>query len=258
MSTSIQEVLNTVNSNTSTTKTSDTSNTLGKDAFLQLLVTQMKYQDPLNPSTDAEYIAQLATFSQLEQLQNLNSTNTNAQALTLVGKTVTIKTSDSSNNEKYVSGVVDYVTMSNGEAKISVNDTLYSVSQIYEVYDDTYILSLGKPTVEESEVTYDHEDPSDIQIKVDLGTTSVATALAIIVNNQAIDSKYLSMKDNVVTIDKEAFNSLEEGSYDVIFSFNDPLGTLVNNKVTIHVTGEPEKDTSTEEEEGDTSVTEKE
>ena len=45
------------------------SNELGKDAFLQLLITQMKYQDPLNPSSNTEYVAQLATFSQLEQIR---------------------------------------------------------------------------------------------------------------------------------------------------------------------------------------------
>jgi len=45
--------------------------TLGKDAFLQLLVTQMKYQDPLDPQDNGEYLAQLAQFSALEQMTNV-------------------------------------------------------------------------------------------------------------------------------------------------------------------------------------------
>lgn len=45
--------------------------TLGKDAFLQLLVTQMRYQDPLDPMDNGEYLAQLAQFSALEQMTNV-------------------------------------------------------------------------------------------------------------------------------------------------------------------------------------------
>lgn len=48
------------------------NSTLGKDAFLQLLVTQMKYQDPLDPQDNGEYLAQLAQFSALEQMTNVS------------------------------------------------------------------------------------------------------------------------------------------------------------------------------------------
>ena len=53
--------------------------TLDKEAFLKLLVAQMKYQDPLEPTSNTEYIAQLATFSSLEEMQNLNATMTTMQ-----------------------------------------------------------------------------------------------------------------------------------------------------------------------------------
>lgn len=72
--------------------------TLGKDAFMKLMLTQMKYQDPTNPMQSHEMAAQLAQFSSLEQLSNMNSTldamrtqaspQTNYQALALIGKTV--------------------------------------------------------------------------------------------------------------------------------------------------------------------------
>ena len=55
---------------TAAQKVTDNS-ALGKDAFLQLLVTQMQYQDPLDPQDNGEYLAQLAQFSALEQMTNV-------------------------------------------------------------------------------------------------------------------------------------------------------------------------------------------
>ena len=49
---------------------------LGRDAFLQLLVTQLQHQDPLKPQADGEFIAQLAQFSSLEQLTHIHTTLT--------------------------------------------------------------------------------------------------------------------------------------------------------------------------------------
>ena len=80
------------------TKATDSSE-LGKDAFMQLLVAQIKNQDPLNPTDSSESIAQMAQFSSLEQMQNLNTTMTNiynyqttntlVSNAALIGKTVT-------------------------------------------------------------------------------------------------------------------------------------------------------------------------
>ncbi len=47
---------------------------LGKDAFLQLLITQLQHQDPTNPMDDREFISQMAQFSSLEQMQNMTKT----------------------------------------------------------------------------------------------------------------------------------------------------------------------------------------
>lgn len=55
-------------------KANGVNNDLDKDAFLRLLTTQLSNQDPLNPMEDREFIAQLAQFSSLEQMQNLNKT----------------------------------------------------------------------------------------------------------------------------------------------------------------------------------------
>jgi flagellar basal-body rod modification protein FlgD len=85
---------------TSSATTSTSQNELGQDAFLRLLTTQLEYQDPLNPQSDTEFIAQLAQFSSLEQLREANEnldtlelyqvSINNSNALNLVGKQVNI------------------------------------------------------------------------------------------------------------------------------------------------------------------------
>ena len=66
--------------------------TLGKDAFMQLLVTKMQNQDPTAPQDDSAMLAQLAQFSTLEQMQQMNTTLTSisnffSQATTTPGQT---------------------------------------------------------------------------------------------------------------------------------------------------------------------------
>jgi flagellar basal-body rod modification protein FlgD len=56
-----------------TTTTTSAERTLGQDAFLKLLITQLENQDPTNPKQDTEFIAQLAVFSQLEKLTEISA-----------------------------------------------------------------------------------------------------------------------------------------------------------------------------------------
>ena len=75
-----------------TTSSSKTSNTeLGYDQFLQILCAEMQYQDPLEPTSNTEYISQMATFSQVESMLNMQNTMTASQANDLVGKYVIMK-----------------------------------------------------------------------------------------------------------------------------------------------------------------------
>ena len=84
------------NAITSSTTTKTSNSSLDKDAFLQLLVAQMQYQDPLEPTSNTEYMSQLAQFSTVEELQNINSTFSSNQALNLAGQYVILKVPSSS------------------------------------------------------------------------------------------------------------------------------------------------------------------
>ena len=59
---------------TSTSSSDRTKDALGRDAFLQLLTTQLAHQDPMQPQADTAFIAQLAQFSSLEQLTQMQQT----------------------------------------------------------------------------------------------------------------------------------------------------------------------------------------
>ncbi len=122
--------------------TKNPGNKLGKDAFLQLLVCQMQNQDPLNPSTDTEYIAQLATFSQLEELQNLSSGVTTMQSMSMVGKYVTVSTTNSTGSTVMEGGFVDMVTIKSGKAYVVIDGSEYPAENVTEVYDEEYLAGL--------------------------------------------------------------------------------------------------------------------
>ena len=111
---------------------------MDKDAFLQLLVAQMKYQDPLEPTSNTEYISQYATFSQVEQIQNMAATMELSRASSMVGKLVEIRTMTSTGDYKSVQGSVEYVTYENGKAYVSVDGALYSADDVVAIIDETY------------------------------------------------------------------------------------------------------------------------
>ncbi|MEA2167866.1 MAG: flagellar basal-body rod modification protein FlgD [Solirubrobacteraceae bacterium] len=99
---------------------------LGKDDFLKLLVGQMRNQDPMAPSGDKEFIAQMTQFSMLEQITNLASaTNQLAertgitQTVGLLGRTVTYTAADGT----AVTGTVDGVDLAGGTPMLTVSGT---------------------------------------------------------------------------------------------------------------------------------------
>ncbi len=131
---SISGVGNTAgNSNTANVSTAKSNQSLGKDDFLKLLVTQLQSQDPLNPMDDKEFIAQMAQFTSLEQMQNMNTSVQITQATAYIGKQITW------DNDQGVqqTGVVSAVRMISGEPKIVVGDQVLALTKVTSVAEAT-------------------------------------------------------------------------------------------------------------------------
>lgn len=124
---------------------------LNKDAFLNLLVTQMRYQDPLNPTSDKDFLAQMAQFSSLEQMQNLNSSSQSSQGYALIGKVITASVTDPTTLEtKSVEGFVDAVNLKSGKTYLVVDGKEIELSQVTKVtyvdFDSATLESINKIT----------------------------------------------------------------------------------------------------------------
>jgi flagellar basal-body rod modification protein FlgD len=111
------------------------NNQLGKDDFLKLLITQLSNQDPTNPMENTEFIAQMAQFSSLEQMTNMNesfgrmaSMINSSQAATTIGKTVEIDAGDTTTR-----GVVEATTMGQNP-QVFVNGMYYDLNKINAIY----------------------------------------------------------------------------------------------------------------------------
>ncbi len=93
--------------------TTEANGKLGKQDFLAMLIAQMKYQDPLNPLDNSQMIAQMASFSQLEQSLAMTEGLTQLQAVSMLGKMVTAMGTDGTP----FAGIVRHVS-ANGDMPI--------------------------------------------------------------------------------------------------------------------------------------------
>lgn len=113
------------------------SSNLGKDDFLQLLTTQLKNQDPMNPMEDMDFIGQMAEFSSLEQMLNLNTSvekintaltnNNTTQAMMFLGTNVTADVDDS---EEPITGTVSMVGFKDNQPYLKVGEYAVALDQV--------------------------------------------------------------------------------------------------------------------------------
>ncbi|WP_461205736.1 flagellar hook assembly protein FlgD [Clostridium sp. DL1XJH146] len=112
-----------------------TQKSLGKDDFLKILTAQLQYQDPMESMDNSEYIAQMAQFSSLEQMQNLSDNlmtlislqNTQLGA-SLIGKEVKV-----SRDGEIYSGIVSKTSNLDSELTMTIDGKQFNVSEIEEI-----------------------------------------------------------------------------------------------------------------------------
>ncbi|KJS15949.1 MAG: hypothetical protein VR69_11635 [Peptococcaceae bacterium BRH_c4b] len=101
---------------------------LDKNDFLQLMVAQLQNQDPLEPQSNEEFVAQMAQFTSLETLSELSNTMLFSQATMMIGKQVTINDTD-----QVITGVVEKAAIVDSTVKIYVNGQSYDLEKVTEV-----------------------------------------------------------------------------------------------------------------------------
>jgi flagellar basal-body rod modification protein FlgD len=123
------------NNNVSTSKTeAKKDNGYSQEMFLKLLVAEMQHQDPMEPTDNSQYVAQLASFTQIQAIQAVQDDMADMQANSLVGKFVAL-----TDENQEIPGRVDYVrTDDDGQIWASVNNKEYEIDKITSVVNESY------------------------------------------------------------------------------------------------------------------------
>ncbi|MBX3444724.1 MAG: hypothetical protein KF774_20155 [Planctomyces sp.] len=110
----------------------------GRDEFLNLLVTQLKYQDPIDPVKQEDFIQQLSQFSMLEGIEKLNASFESmmklqqlTQGASLTGRTVEYVDSSGAR----LNGVVTAASVKDGELMLRIDNKEISIAAVFAVLD---------------------------------------------------------------------------------------------------------------------------
>lgn len=166
----VGNVADTIKANQTATATNvsraTNSTTSDKDMFLKLLLAQMKYQDPMNPTDSAQYLSQMAQFTTVEKLENMVTntasmltTNQMQSALSMVGSTVEYGVGD-----KQGTGIVTGVTVIDGTPQLLVTTETGTSKVPLSDLTSVRVTGTAAPPAEETEdpaETPQTPDPSD-------------------------------------------------------------------------------------------------
>ncbi len=193
--------------NKDNTVTSNAPKGYDKDSFLKILVAQMKYQDPMEPTSNTEYISQYATFTQVEQLNNMANSMSLSRASELLGKTVKIsETSADTGKTTETIGVVDFVTYSGNKAYLSIDGVKYDIENVTEVYDTDYTDAMS--VIEDFQKAIDKLPNLEEITEKEHGET--IDAMYDFYMNTMTDKAKAMMNPNYVTALKQYVNRLDD------------------------------------------------
>ncbi|MEG1178799.1 MAG: flagellar hook capping FlgD N-terminal domain-containing protein [Oscillospiraceae bacterium] len=114
----------------------DDNTSLGINDFMKLLVAQLSHQDVMNPSTDTEFISQMAQFTSLKAMQTMADLGQTQYAASIVGKKVIVASYDQSGKFTQDTGIIERVKFVDGQSVITVNGVDYGLSSIMEVLSE--------------------------------------------------------------------------------------------------------------------------
>lgn len=244
-------------------------NAVDSDMFLTLLVAEMQNQDPLEPTSNTEWVSQYATFTQVQQMSEMAQAVDVLRANNLIGKEVIMKTtSESTGDVSYTQGTVDYVEMEEGKPLLVINGNKFSISDLdtivsadyskaYEMYDTLKSMINGLPNIAFADKSYenviqgalDYYNTMDEYQKNYMDTYGAEQMETLVEWKHALEVLGVKFKDNTPTDDKKA--SLD----DILNSFNtkmnailDKLNLLTENKTSS--SDDANKDEANKENEG--------
>jgi flagellar basal-body rod modification protein FlgD len=110
-----------------------TAGLLDPSTFLSLLVDELKYQNPLDPTSSSDFMSQIAQLSQVEQLSTVSSSSQMGEAAGLIGKSVTANDGSGST----VTGVVTGVTNGTSGPLLDVGNTTVSLTDVQQINADS-------------------------------------------------------------------------------------------------------------------------
>ena len=150
------------------------NNDLDKMAFLRLLTTQLANQDPLNPMEDREFIAQLAQFSALEQMQNLNKTVENLGTEILTSMEM-LNTNQLQANVQLIKEVMNirkamesYLGLEPGPEAVDIEELRYKIEMANELTEENYTVeswALLQEAIMKAMLVLENEEAKDVEIE---------------------------------------------------------------------------------------------